>query len=383
MTAPAAPTTTEAERAAALGALGASPAVIEELLAYGVPPVADEAFGAFPPLPLPDEPCVAAWDRYVTAAAREGAFATLQRRLVQLRFPIAAGMSETPAYLAATRRGDAADAAPGLALAAPESVRLFVHPTAAGRVPVIVAGTRTDFVRLLQALTRRNEPAPIPESMGACIVGGYNNWDRVRALRATWAADRPPAERTDAAWEATFRTLVPRRELYQDRFILLSDGPYSATPGEAFGTAPDAWRRVSAVIRLEHECAHYFTKRVFGTMRNTLVDELAADYAGIVAAVGEFRSSWFLRFMGLEHARGYRAGGRLENYRGDPPLSDEAFAMLQTLVRRAAMQLERFDAGARAAAAPPETPRVIAGIARLGLELLAGDDGARRLADVV
>jgi hypothetical protein len=75
-------------------------------------------------------------------------------------------------------------------------------------------------------------------------------------------------------------------------------------------------------------------------MRDNVFDELLADYAGIVAACGEFRSDWFLRFVGLEDPCTYRAGGRLENYLGDPPLSSDAFQVLCTLLRKAAKDLQ-------------------------------------------
>ena len=78
-------------------------------------------------------------------------------------------------------------------------------------------------------------------------------------------------------------------------------------------------------------------------MRNNLIDELIADYMGIVTAKGSFRADWFLRFVGLESFPDYRDGGRLQNYRGDPPLSDGAFKILQALVKSAAENLERFD----------------------------------------
>jgi len=67
-------------------------------------------------------------------------------------------------------------------------------------------------------------------------------------------------------------------------------------------------------------------------MRNNLLDEVIADYFGITAACGRFRADWLLRFFGLESYPRYRAGGRLEHYRGDPPLSDAAFLVLQRLL---------------------------------------------------
>jgi hypothetical protein len=109
------------------------------------------------------------------------------------------------------------------------------------------------------------------------------------------------------------------------------------------GLAPDEWDRQSFTIRLEHECTHYFTRRIFGAMRTNALDELIADYVGLVAAEGCFRADRFLQFMGLEAFPAYRDGGRLQNYLGQPPLSDGAFTILQRLVAAAAVHLEHFD----------------------------------------
>jgi hypothetical protein len=155
-------------------------------------------------------------------------------------------------------------------------------------------------------------------------------------------------------------------------------------PADALALSDAEWRAHSATIRLEHECAHYFTRRVLGSMRNTLLDELLADYAGIVGAAGRYRADWFLRFVGLEAPHAYRAGGRLENYRGTPPLSDDAFRVLQSMVRAAASNLETFDAATRATSRRMvPVPVVLTAIAMLGLELLASDRGAARLAAAV
>jgi hypothetical protein len=368
----------EARRGDALRAHGASPSVVAELLAYGASAFDEQVLAEPPSLPVPDEPFVAVWDDYLAAAARIGVVSALRQRLVQLNCPVQSGMSERLDYQAATRRGVlAGDVHQGLELDRPDDVALLMHPTAAGRIPVIVASSRDSFVRLLQALTHRNEPVPIPDSMGACIIGGYNNWDRVRRLRAEWEA-ASPADPSDAAWERAFRALIPKKELYQDRFIVLSSGPYSATPADAIGVPRADWTRLSGIIRLEHESTHYFTRRIFGSMRNTVFDELCADYAGIVAAAGHFRPEWLLRFMGLEEPAHYRAGGRLENYRGLPALSVDAFAVLQRVVRAAVAQLAFLDATRRAAGSLA-VPDVILALARVGLERLSADDGWRLL----
>jgi hypothetical protein len=297
-----------------------------------------------------------------------------------LNFPIAAGIRESQDYRAATRRGilppPDRSIAPGIPLVDPDGLRLFLHPTAAGRIPVIVAPARDDFVTLVRALTRRNEPDPIPASMGACVVAGYSNWDRVRALRRQWEETQTETDRSDAAWWRAFASLVPRKELYQDRFILLSSGPYSSVAAEEVGMARADWLATSLTLRLEHECAHYFTRRVFGSMHNSLLDELIADYIGIVAAAGRFQAEWLLRFMGVEDPLRYRAGSRLENYRGQPPLSHESFLILQSVVRRAAENLAavdlRFPTGSRKFA---DRARAIVVIASFGLERLAAADG--------
>jgi hypothetical protein len=351
-------------------AIGASESEATELLAYAGDGLDTRLAPAYT-YPLPDEPFVAAWRDYEREARRIGAAECLQQRFVQLHFPIAAGMSRRDDYRAAVRRGiQPPERKPGVRFAEPGGLRLMLHPTPAGRLPVIVASAREDFETLVRAFTKRNEPEDIPPSMGACIVAGYNNWDRVASLRSAWTAVHGPA----ADWAGEFQRIVPYKELYQDRFVVLSSGAYSATPARTIGFDDASWIRTSLVIRLEHECAHYFTRRVFGSMRNSLLDELIADYVGIVTAAGRFRGDWFLRFMGLEAYPVYRDGGRLQNYRGTPPLSDGAFTVLHSAVVRAAETLERFDARLQQDEAPrsmAQRAMVITALVRLGLERLA------------
>jgi hypothetical protein len=52
----------------------------------------------------------------------------------------------------------------------------------------------------------------------------------------------------------------------------------------------------------------YFTRRVFGSMRNNMLDELIADYIGIIEAMGTYQADWFLRFVGLEDFPMVRGG---------------------------------------------------------------------------
>jgi hypothetical protein len=47
--------------------------------------------------------------------------------------------------------------------------------------------------------------------------------------------------------------------------------------------------------------------------------------------------------LGLEKFPAYRGTGRIQNYRGQPPLSEGAFTILIKLVKAAAVNLEQFD----------------------------------------
>jgi hypothetical protein len=378
------PTNQPNRRGDRLAAYGANPDQVAELLAYSGPGL---VLSENQPLQFPLEPeqHVPTWMQYAAIAQSIGPFATLQQRLVQLQFPIQAGISETAAYRAATRRGELTDHMPeatGLALQQPDQLTLFIHPSLAGAIPILVVNQREDFVALVQALTRRNEPQPVPDSMGACIVTGFNNWDRIRQYRQQWATAHPTTA-TESDWAAEWQRLVLQKSLYQDRFIMLSTGPYSAVPAATMGVAESEWQRLSAMIRLEHECTHYLTYRVLGSMRNHLLDELIADYRGIVAATGRYQADWFLRFIGLEAFPHYREGGRLQNYRGQPPLSDGAFQVLGALVQAAARQLERFDHQFRSELRSPQQEALVTiALTQLTLEELASEAGDRLLQTV-
>ncbi|HSU14675.1 DUF7005 family protein [Longimicrobium sp.] len=370
-----APARGRAFRAEVLRRHGAGPAEVAELLAYTAvelrrPPRP-------PALPLDDEPFADAWAGYAAEAEARGAWNVLRERLPQLRFPIAQGMCETDEYRAATRRGLAPPEGPGVELARPEALRLFVHPTPAGRLPVLAAGCRDDFVTLVRALARQNEPSPVPPSMGALMVAGFNNWDRVAALRRAWEAEHPGA--AEGEWSAAWREMIPRRELYQDRFVLLAPGPYSGVAAGEMGMEPVRWNELSLTIRLEHEAAHYFSKRVLGAMRPHALDEIVADFAGIAAAAGRYRADWAARFLGVEEALpGFRAGGRLANYRG--ALGDAAFAVLASLARAAVEALAAFDAARpHRDTGVAERGATLAALFALPLEALAAPDGAARL----
>jgi hypothetical protein len=328
-------------RIAVLESCGAPPDLIDELLEYGEQPC--RAAEPPPRLPLADEPHVGAWLRYAREAREQGALDALRAHLVQLRFPIRDGISLDDAYRRATRQGDGGAAAafsPGLVLEDPDSVRLAVLPTIAGRVPVIVAGHRRDFVRLVQALSARNEPEDVPPAMGACLVKGLNNWSRVAEFRETWQHAHPGVD-----WSEGFAELAPQQALYQDRFIILSAGRYSNLDPAAAGMDEPGWLAASLDIRREHELTHYFVYRVFGVMRTHVFDEIVADFIGIGRALGAYRPDLALRCLGLEDFPRYRRDGRLAMYYAAASLSPRAVEIVHTLVCRAVTGLGRLAAG--------------------------------------
>lgn len=357
----------------ALVECGATQAVLEELLAYTDNPFDPARLGQGT-LPLADEPHLEAWEEYAREGRTLGALPALARRLVQLRFPIEAGISQTEVYRAATRRGVVpAGETPGFTLTAPDRLEVVLHPTLAGRLPMLIAGNRGDFVTLVQACSARNEPERVPGSMGACIVTGLNNWDRVARHRRRLEEERG-APMTEAEWAAAFRELVPQKALYQDRFIILCRDPYSAVPASDVGMDEALWRDRSVVIRREHESTHYFTLRAFGVMRNNLLDEFIADFAGLVRAFGRYEPDLALRFMGLEAYPAYRPGGRFENYLETPPVSGPAADVLRAVVVRAARNVGRV-AASLDLRTPEACARMVVALASLSLDCLAAKDG--------
>lgn len=360
-------------RAALWRSLGATDEETRELLEYARSEF--DLSRAPAEFPLADEPFVAAWESYVEQAQRVGVWACLRDRLVQLRFPIEPGISSSPDYQSATRRGVwPAPESPGLELARPAELALSLAETPVGRVPVILATTREDFVALVRALAHLNEPRVILDAVGATIIGGFNNWDRIASLRRVWEAGNSTSS-SPVTWTDRWREIVREPALYQDRFIVLGSGPYSGVAAADVGLDDAEWTRTSIALRLEHECTHHFTRRALGSMRNRLADELIADYMGIVAATGSFRADWLLRFLGLERYPDYRPSGRLAEYRGELALDGQSFRILCAAVMRCAQNLEAIDrlrpAWTRSPGSAADKAEMILALAAIGLEGLA------------
>lgn len=292
---------------------------------------------------ITNEEFVKTWQGYIEDSKDLGVFETLKKHLVQLRFPIKKGMSENSHYVKAIRKGlietDAFKTSQ-LVIKSPEVLELYLYQTLAGKIPIIFTPDRDDFVTLLRALSCRNEPRYIPSAMGASIIKGYNNWSRIWAYKKQWKNSNK--NNSEEQWKIEFKSIVPKKHLYQDKFIILSDNYYSDISPEIIGISGEKWKDMSLEIRKVHEGTHYFTERLLGSARNNLLDELIADYMGIVAANGKYVSDHFILFMGLEDYPNINDNGRFQLYLDNVSISKEAIDKLASIVISASRNLEKI-----------------------------------------
>lgn len=310
-------------RQSVLSGLGINGAPAEELIEYNKNIFDFSKVDEGIRLPLPDEAFVPVWAQYSHILEKAHSFMALKNKFIELNFPIMAGISKTPEYKMALEKGFGTvdfSEQKGLRLEAPEKIMIYLHQTIAGKIPVISISLRNDFKSIVSALTCKNEPVELPESVGAFAISGYRNWDRLSKI------------------SGEFRKIP--KELYQDKFIILSNGFYSGITPVEMGLSPSEWIEKSMLIRIEHESAHYVTKRIFGSMRKRLLDELIADYMGITAVEESYSARLFLKFIGIGKTSNEKA--RLEYYREG--LGDEAFDALKKLAELAALHIEKLDA---------------------------------------
>ncbi len=290
-------------------------------------------------LPLNNE-YIKTWEAYDRESQKIGAFTTLKKYLVQLQYPIQKGISKTEDYINATRKGKQKLNTAILKLNAPERIQLEIYESAmVGKVPVIVVPDDDDFNTVICALSNKNEPKELPDSMGALFINGINNWDRINRLKSNWLKNNPLGN-----WNEEFKkNIFPKPHLYKDKLIVLSTKDYSGVKSAQIGVSKSTWKSSSLVIRKEHECTHLFTLQYYGYMANNIHDEIIADYAGITNVLGQFNKEWFLQFMGLEEFPNYRKGGRLQNYQAPIELSKDAFDGLKTVTKKVTESIFGFD----------------------------------------
>ncbi|MEA5461133.1 hypothetical protein VB796_18870 [Arcicella sp. LKC2W] len=288
-----------------------------------------------------DEPYIHSWETYCEKSSKHGTFQTLKNCYPQLHFPIEEGINKTQAYIDAVLKGktESINLVNKLKLNNPDGIEICIHKSIAGKVPVLKIPDGQDFIKIIQCLLHKNNPISVPLSMGAILINGINNWDRLNNLKNDWLKNNPTGN-----WSKEFsNNVLSNPDLFKDKIIILSTKPYSNVNASQLGMSDIEWGQYSYSIRLEHECTHLYTLKKYGYASNNLHDELIADYIGIVKTNGKYNINWMLSFMGLENYPNYRKGARLENYLGNSDLSFENFSTLTTIIKNAIENIANFD----------------------------------------
>lgn len=262
---------------------------------------------------LKDEAGIQYWEDLARKSkADKIVFDELKKCYPQLNFPIELEIEKKEEYKDVVLRGKTENISltSSLKLNDYKNISLRVIESIAGKIPVITVPDKEDFKAILQSLLHKNNPVAIPQSMGAALINGINNWQKIAGLKSDWLATN---ERGN--WGKEFyANVLPNYSLYKDKLIVISTNPYSNVSAKQLGLNESVWLSYSVSIREEHECTHLYTLKKFGVASNNLHDELIADYIGIVKTINQYNKSWMLLFMGLENYPEYRQGARLENY---------------------------------------------------------------------
>jgi hypothetical protein len=157
----------------------------------------------------------------------------------------------------------------------PQTLRLEIYDSIAGKIPIIYVRDTDDFEQLVTNIAYKGIRPENISTTGASFISGKTT-----------------------------------------RFIILSAKPYSNVTAKELGLPDEEeWKEKSLILRRGHECTHYFTKQTFGISNNILHDEIMADFIGMYEAFGFYRAEWFHRFMGIIEG----SGGRLIYYTKDLP----------------------------------------------------------------
>ena len=97
----------------------------------------------------------------------------------------------------------------------PKKVSIEIYNSIAGSIPVIYAKDEEDFYEIVTKLIYKGKPVPNIEKTGASFAYGVSN-----------------------------------------KFIVLSNKPYSNIPAQKLGLEDEQWKAYSIIIRREHECTH-------------------------------------------------------------------------------------------------------------------------------
>ena len=219
----------------------------------------------------------------------------LSCRYPELLFPIATGTSTSPEYKDAVYFGKKYKGSLDYSLCKKDWFRCVETP--AGSIDVLLLHDRKDFEKCACALANRCEPKIIPKSVGAFMISGLINWEKVRKH-----LNKQPEEKcfvNGFVWN----WLKKNHCDYHDRIILLSSGWYSGIAPEIIGLSNEGWAEKSITIRMYHEIAHFVCRSRYPKNIDVIRDEVFADMIGMVAAFGYYDANMAKVFLGIDGTR--------------------------------------------------------------------------------
>lgn len=223
----------------------------------------------------------------------------LSQRYPQLLFPIEHGISKTQEFTDVVFCGKELKGTLDFSMSPKD--RLYSIDTPAGTAEALLLYNREDFEKCVCALANRCEPKDIPPSVGAFMISGLINWEKVRR------------NCKNNINELTLKLLkFSGCEIY-DRLILLSSGWYSGIVPENIGLSADEWTEKSITIRMYHELTHFICRSLYPKNIDVIRDEIFADMIGIIVAFGYYDTELAKLFLGISNA-GLSETGRINYY---------------------------------------------------------------------
>lgn len=215
----------------------------------------------------------------------------LSRRYPQLLFPIVAGISTSSEYRNAVYLGK--EYAGSLEYSMSEKDKFMRVDTPVGSIDVLLLYNRTDFEKCVCALAYRCEPRIIPSTVGAFLISGLTNWEKVHSQYVVREIDEDIGNGVNAAW------LRKNKRCFLDKIILLSAGFYSGTSPETLGLSNEEWLEKSITIRMYHEITHFVCRSRYPKCIDVFRDEVFADMIGMIAAFGYYDAEIAKVFLGI------------------------------------------------------------------------------------
>jgi hypothetical protein len=207
---------------------------------------------------------------------------------------------------------------------------LRVFDTQAGQVEVLFLKKRHDFENFLRCIGHRAQPVEIPSTIGAITYTNLADWQKINQGVAEGMASGLSASEA-------FKALTANPANFRIALIAISEGPNSAVPAEKTPYDKRTWLKISRDIRTYHELCHFVCRRVMPDDKPAILDEVTADFNGIVHALGHYDASLAALLLGVNESGYY--GGRLEEYLTDEQKADideiarEAYALVMSLER--------------------------------------------------